>query len=219
MNQTRFAVVVVNCLLAACGWAEAPGETAVRAPEPILGLPCENCEEVFNGLPSSLASSARIAPAGEPGEPLRVEGTVTDSKGRPAAGIVVYAYHTDAGGVYPRDAGAEGRRASRHGRLRGWAKTDGAGRYRFDTIRPASYPNGRLPQHIHMHVIEPGRGTYWIDDVVFDDDPYLTAAERGRAPGRGGSGVTEPRRDAGGTWLVVRDIRLGAQIPGYPAVE
>lgn len=219
MNRTRFAVVVVSCLVAACGWAEAPGGTALRAQEPILGLPCEGCEEVFNGLPSSLASSARITPPGEPGEALRVDGTVTDSKGRPAAGVIVYAYQTDAGGVYPRDAGTAGRRASRHGTLRAWAKTDEAGRYRFDTIRPGSYPNSRIPQHIHMHVIEPGRGTYWIADVVFDDDPYLTAAERGRAPERGGKGLTVPRRDAGGTWLVVRDIRLGEKVPGYEAGE
>lgn len=219
MNRTRFAGIVVSCLLAACGWAEAPGGAAARVPEPILGPPCEGCAEVFNGLPASLASSARIAPPGEPGEPLRLEGTVTDVKGRPAAGVIVYAYQTDAGGVYPRDPGSDGRSASRHGRLRAWAKTDEAGRYRFDTIRPGSYPNSRIPQHIHMHVIEPGRGTYWIADVVFDDDPHLTTAERGRTPERGGKGLTVPRRDAGGTWLVVRDIRLGEQVPGYPAVE
>lgn len=218
MNRFRWAVVVASCLLAACGWAEAPGAPAARAQEPIVGLPCEGCEEVFNGLPASLGSSVRIAPVGEPGETLRLEGTVIDAQGRPAPGVIVYAYHTDAGGLYPRDPGAEGRGSSRHGRLRAWVRTDASGRYRFDTIRPASYPNSAIPQHVHMHVIEVGRATYWIADVVFDDDPHLTPSERSKASERGGNGLTVPRRDASGSWLVVRDIRLGEKVPGYPAV-
>lgn len=149
------------------------GATAARgAPEPVLGGPCEGCEWVFTGMPADLASRSRIAPAGEPGEALRIEGTVRTRRGRPAPGIVVYAYQTDARGHYPEGGG------TRHGRLRGWARTDSLGRYAFDTIRPAGYPGTSLPQHVHLHVIEPGRGTYWIDDLVFTDDPRLTPAQR-----------------------------------------
>ena len=66
------------------------------------------------------------------------------------------------------------------------------GRYTFETVRPGSYPNSRNPQHIHMHVIEPGRCTYWIDDVLFTDDPLLNDAERNRREPRGGLGVATP---------------------------
>ena len=187
-----------------------------RAREPIVGGPCEGCEAVFQDRPTVLSPQARIAPPDEPGEPLVLSGRVVDRAGRPAAGIIVYAYHTDRRGIYPRASGLRGA-AARHGALRGWAMTDAAGRYRFETIRPGSYPGRDVPQHIHMHVIEPGRATYYIDDVMFADDPKLTAVQRRLlVSGRGGGGVAMPSRTAG-TWHIVRGIVLGANIPGDSA--
>jgi len=34
--------------------------------------------------------------------------------------------------------------------------------------------------------------------------------------GRGGSGLVAPRKDNDNTWVVERDILLGANVPGYP---
>ena len=158
----------------------------------------------------------RIAPRGEPGEPMRIEGKVVHRDGTAAAGTIVYAYHTNAKGIYPRNERSRGQAAYRHGMLRGWAKAGEDGRYRFDTVRPAGYPTSNIPQHIHMHVIEPGRCTYYIDDIVFEDDPRLTPDKRDQdTRGRGGTGVVRPRRDEGGIWLVERDIILGEEILGY----
>lgn len=183
--------------------------------EPVVGLPCEGCEAVFEGMPSSPPTSARIAPPGEPGEPMRIEGVARDRAGKPAPGIVVYAYQTDAKGIYP-PARTSNAYANRHGLLRGWAKTDTNGRYRFDTIRPAGYPNSNIQQHVHMHIIEPGCCTYYIDEMVFTDDPRLTPeVRRNVSEGRGGNGVVTPKKDASGTWIVTRDIVLGERIPGY----
>lgn len=179
------------------------------AREPVIGGPCDGCELVFVGMPAQPGSSARIAPAGQQGEPLVLDGTVRKADGVSARGIIVYSYQTDAGGVYPQSA-------TRHGKLRGWARTDAKGHYRFDTIRPGAYPTHDNPQHIHMHVIEPGKGTYYIDDVVFHDDPLLSAEQRQRMRrGRGGYGDSRPQRDARGVWHVRRDIVLGKDIPGY----
>ena len=169
MVRSNAAVLAALFLLGSCAQPEA----ATLAREPVVGLPCEGCEEVFEGLPATLASSARIAPPDEPGQPLRIEGTVRDRSGRPAAGVIVYAYHTDSRGIYP-ERGA----ARPHGRLRGWAKTEAKGRYRFDTIRPAGYSDTDIPQHVHMHVIEVGRCTYYIDDILFEDDPRLTPEQK-----------------------------------------
>ena len=177
--------------------------------EPTLGGACEGCDWVYDGLPANLPAVSRIAPARQAGAPMVLEGVVTSLRGAPAGNVIVYAYHTDQGGIYP--AGA-----NRHGSLRGWAKTDASGHYRFDTIRPGAYPGRTVPEHVHMHVIEPGVGTYYIDNLEFEDDPLnrpLNDDRRGEA--RGGSGLMLPVRRSG-TWQARRDIVLGRNIPGYP---
>ena len=187
----------------------------VAGGERIVGLPCEGCEGVFQGLPARLAASARIAPAAEPGEPLVLTGVVKDRAGAPQPGVVVYAYHTDPGGVYPSDRRLSGA-AARHGRLRGWTRTDAAGRYTFQTIRPGGYPGEAVPQHIHMHVIEPGRCTYYLGDVLFADDPRLTPALRAKeTDAHGGSGLVQPQGGARVGWKATRNITLGRDVPGY----
>jgi hypothetical protein len=71
---------------------------------------------------SSLSWQARIAPAGEAGEPLVISGQVFDPSGLAAVpNIVVYAYHTDMKGLYTPSG------AARPPRLRGWARTDAEG--------------------------------------------------------------------------------------------
>jgi protocatechuate 3,4-dioxygenase beta subunit len=216
LARTIWIAFAAACLLAGAAFA---GGSATEH-EPVVGGPCEGCEAVFQGLPEDLSSVARIAPRDEPGEPMRIEGRVTRADGAPAAGVIVYAYHTDIHGVYPRDERLRGQAAYRHGTLRGWARTDDEGRYRFDTVRPGAYPDSDTPQHVHMHVIEPGLCTYYIDSIVFDDDPRLTADMRSQYDsGRGGPGLVTPRRDEDGTWRVERDIVLGEGIPGYPGAE
>jgi protocatechuate 3,4-dioxygenase beta subunit len=212
----RMTALACGALLLMAVGARAQETAAARSREPIVGLPCEGCEAVFQGLPDSLSSAARIAPSNEPGEPLRIEGTVYDGSGRVVPGVIIYAYHTDARGIYPPDERFAGLFAYRHGRLRGWAKTDDRGRYRFDTIRPASYPERNTPAHIHMHVIEASRCTYYIESIQFDDDPLLSPDDRAAArEGRGGSGLVRPERDANDVWVVTRDILLGERVPGY----
>lgn len=179
---------------------------------PVVGLPCDGCELALDGLPGTRAASVRLATKDEPGEPLRLSGVVTDTQGRPQAGIILYAHQTDAAGIYPRTAPPH-----RHGRLRAWAQTDASGRYTFETVRPGAYPGGAEPQHIHMHVIEPGCALYYIDDVRFVDDPGLVGADRRRSDdARGGSGLVQPAK-VGGIWQGRRDIVLGKGVNGYPA--
>jgi protocatechuate 3,4-dioxygenase beta subunit len=121
--------------------------------------------------------------------------------------VVVYAYHTNAAGVYPT-RGNETGWGRRHGYLRGWIVTDSSGQYRFETVRPGAYPGREDPAHIHMTVKEPGRREYWIDEVVFEDDPRVTARYRAAQGNRGGSGIIRLHRDGTGTWAGRRDIIL-----------
>jgi len=217
LNQLAGVVAGLIVLTSAseCAGAQTPSRS--RAREPIIGLPCEGCEAVFEGLPATIETDARIGRQDEPGQPLRIAGTVFDPTGDSASGVIVYAYHTNSRGTYPPDDRYGGLAAYHHGLLRGWAVTDAEGRYSFATIRPAGYPDSDLPAHVHMHVIEVGRCTYYIDDILFEDDPRLTKEKKAALIlGRGGSGLVAPQTDSAGTWVVWRDIHLGKNIPGYP---
>jgi hypothetical protein len=193
-------------MVASAALALRPALAAARYA--VLGGPCEGCDWVFDDMPAALSSQARIAPVGQAGSPMTLQGTVTTQRGAAAAGVIVYAYHTDNTGIYPAAR-------NRHGTLRGWAISDARGHYRFDSIRPAAYPGRQVAEHVHMHVIEPGVGTYYIDNLLFEDDQLLTAADR-RSAGRGGPGLAMPRSQQG-VWHIRRDIVLGRNILGHPA--
>jgi hypothetical protein len=64
----------------------------MATPDPIVG-PCRGCQGPYEGMPTMLSSRARIAPPGEPGEPLVVTGRVFGQDGKPRSNVVVYAYH------------------------------------------------------------------------------------------------------------------------------
>src|SRR5258708_2980480 len=94
--------------------------------------------------PARVSSVERVAPATEPGIPLTVHGTLVDPAGKPAAGVEILAYHTDVKGLYSEPGAAD------PWRLKGWVVTDAQGRFELRTIRPAPYPGGQIPAHIHL---------------------------------------------------------------------
>lgn len=155
---------------------------------------------------STLTWQARIAPAGEPGEPLVVTGQVFDPSGqKPVAGVVVYAYHTDAQGYYRRD----GDPWHDPPRLRGWARTDAQGRFRFRTIRPAPYPGRSIPAHIHFHLWGAGYPKQWTPELQFQGDRYLTAEDLARSAALGRFANIQPlTRGPDGAWHVGISFRL-----------
>jgi hypothetical protein len=180
-----------------------------------------DCYSPYDEMPEKLTSRSRIAPVGEPGVPLVLTGLAIGADGKPQPGVIVYAYHTDEHGIYPESNPKRRGYSNAHGRLRGWAITDARGRYTFDTIRPAGYPSANPrtgePQHIHMHIVEPGCTTYWIDELLFSDDIRLTPDLRERIiRGYGGNSVGTPKKEGKG-WKVERDIQLGEKIQNYPA--
>ena len=189
-----------------------------RSPAPpsaaAVGGGCDGCEGIYEGIPERLSWQTEIAPASELGERLEMSGRILRADGRtPAAGVILYVYHTDATGHYSPAPNAPGN-ARRHGHLRGWVKTDEAGEYKFTTIRPAPYPSRDNPAHIHPIIKEPDKNEYYIDEYVFDDDPLLTPQKRAALENRGGSGIVRLTR-SGGAWAGRRDITLGLNVPGY----
>ena len=166
---------------------------------------CEWCGAAE--APKNVSSSVVIAGNNEPGERLVLTGRVLHRDGRtPAPNVILYAYHTNAAGIYPK-RGNETGNARRHGYLRGWLRTDGQGRYRIETIRPGTYPSRVDPAHVHVVVGAPEGEEQYVDDFVFADDPLVDDRYRGRVRNRGGSGiVTLTKR--GGVWHGSRDIVL-----------
>ncbi|HKP13817.1 MAG TPA: intradiol ring-cleavage dioxygenase [Blastocatellia bacterium] len=181
----------------------------------VVGGGCDGCGGIYEGLPASLSWETRIAPPSEPGEPLEVSGVIYRADGRtPAPGVILYVYHTDAGGHYSPAPDQTGT-ARRHGHLRGWMRTNPRGEYRFRSIRPAPYPNRDIPAHIHPIIKEPDKNEYYLDEYWFDDDPLITADKRAKMEKRGGLGIIHLSKNDKGVWVGRRDIVLGLNIPDY----
>lgn len=166
------------------------------------GAPCGSCI-----APAQLSWKTLITSKDEPGEPLDISGTIYQSDGIiPAAGFVLFVYHTDATGYYNKDDDAS------HPRLRGWMQTGADGRYEFRTIKPAPYPHRTTPAHIHAHVYGPGYSERSIADYWFAGDRFITAEAREKAIHDGDDApvVVALERDKEGVLRGVRDIRLKA---------
>lgn len=192
------------------------GQTKLKSgsQEKLVGGGCEGCEAIFEFGEKILASFDTL-PGFESSEPkLKLTGTVFKRDGKtPANDVILYIYHTDRTGIYPKN-GNESGWARRHGFIRGWIKTDQSGQYTFYTFRPAAYPDGTEPEHIHLTVKESDKNEYYLDEFVFDDDPILTDEKRKPFENRGGSGIGKPKQE-NAILTFRRDIILGLNIPEY----
>lgn len=205
-------IIIMLALLVSC-----QGQSAMvkRESDKPVGGGCEDCDLMYVGMPPVLDAVDTSAGWAEQGERLVVSGRVFQRDGRtPAADIVLYYWQTDSKGVYSPSA-AIPNGSTRHGHIRGWVKTDSEGRYKIFTIMPAPYPGARIPAHIHVVVKEPGLGEYYVDDLVFDDDPFLVGEERKKLQYRGGSGILRMKKE-NSIWTGERNVILGLHIPGHP---
>jgi len=133
--------------------------------------------DVPDVAPEHAASKGDVAPPAEPGPRLVITGRVLDASSRaPVPGASLYIYQTDRTGYYTSD----GRNDNRNPRLRVHLRASESGEYEARTIRPAPYPRGGVPAHIHFVVQAPGYARR-VFEIVFDDDPLVTAQIRDRA--------------------------------------
>lgn len=180
------------------------------------GGSCESCEILFVDMPKTIPSVVTGPGWFEPGQKLILSGTIFQPDGKtPAVGVVLYYWQASHKGVY-EPSKSQKKESSKHGKLRGWIKTDSLGGYQLRTIRPGSYPGSAIPAHIHLLVLEPAiDGPYFIDDILFSDDPFLDQTVKKYPPeNRGGSGVLTTTIEDG-IQFCKRDIVLGLNIPGY----
>jgi catechol 1,2-dioxygenase len=108
-----------------------------------------------------------LAPPNEPGERLRVRGTIygPDCK-TPLRKALLDVWQADAKGNYHGENEAY--------RLRGQILTNDRGEYEFDTVKPGSYGDARgmRPAHIHFTISNPGHEPL-TTQLYFKGDPYL----------------------------------------------
>jgi protocatechuate 3,4-dioxygenase beta subunit len=146
-----------------------------------------------------------ITSENEPGEPMLVTGTVYAADGKtPMPGVEVYVYHTDNEGYYRKGANS-----SSNPRLKGTMITNAEGKYEYRSIKPAPYPGGRIPAHVHYVITAKGREKQYAE-LQFEGDRWL--------PNHGK--LTEEQRkdtfaevrpfvkDEQGVWRVVKDLTI-----------
>lgn len=192
---------------------------AIAQAQNLVGGPFENSKFMFIGMPEHIDSRDTTQGWFSSGQKLMITGTVLKLDGiTPAPNVIVYYYHTDTKGYYANRKSLDPR-AKRHGYLRGWVKSDEQGKYAIHTVRPAAYPNGSEPAHIHPAVLEPDiNNPYYLDAFIFDDTLILTAEKRDAMTNRGGSGILRIL-ESGDVQVAEHNIILGLNIPNYPKEE
>ena len=180
-----------------------------------VGGACEGCDAIYEHEHEVLNAIDTLAGFKDAVLKVKLSGIIYQKDGKtPAKDVVLYAYQTNEKGIYPKNDDSKGWER-RHGYIRGWVKTDDTGKYTFYTLRPASYPNTSIEQHIHMIIKEPDKSAYFIDDVTFADDPNLSARTKNRQHPKGGKGIVTLKKE-NGYLIAKRNIILGKNITDYP---
>ncbi|MFV8225143.1 intradiol ring-cleavage dioxygenase [Christiangramia aquimixticola] len=179
----------------------------------LVGGPCEGCEAIFDYGQQKLNSIDTLPGFESAVNKLKVSGTIYKSDGKtPAPNIILYLYQTNAEGLYAPAKGAEGW-ARRHGKIRGWLKTGADGKYAFYTHIPGNYPGSEFAAHIHPTILEPDGKYYYIQDYLFENDPYVEQGLR-ENPRGGTDGVLRLKKE-NGILVGKRDLILSKNISPY----
>jgi protocatechuate 3,4-dioxygenase beta subunit len=154
--------------------------------------------------PANVSSKTILSKDSDTGDKMIISGTVFEPDGKtPAPNVLIYLYHTDIYGYYGRNG------EHRHGRYRGWMLTDSQGRYEFQTIKPAPYPENRFAAHIHTTITTKNLKEDWIDSYLFEGDALISARERQDAGKKGGfNPIVQLEKGVNGIWTAKRDIQL-----------
>lgn len=215
MRNLPLAFLLLSIVFSLCACSGRQIKTNNPPPKVIVGGGCDGCELMYLGMPLQITSTDTSAGWNEAGTRLVINGTVVKRDGQtPAPDVVIYYWQTDNTGLYA-PAPAQDERTKRHGHIRSWVKTDNNGRFKICTIRPAPYPRETMPAHIHLSIKEPAYNEYYVDELVFDNDGFLTPYKRSQLGNRGGSGILTTVVRDGIQWADYK-MTLGLNIPGYP---
>ena len=154
-----------------------------------------------------IGSKIKMVADSEPGERMVISGTIYLPDGKtPAKNAILSVWHTNSKGFYIAGGGGAG---EEHPRIHGRMKTGPDGKYEFQTIRPAPYPDNSAPAHIHGHISAPNFPEYPII-YYFEGDKLITEQNRSELNNhRGGTAsIIRLNKDKNGTLIGHRDIIL-----------
>ncbi len=193
-----------------------PADKTRVSPDTIVGGGCEGCELMYVGMPREILPVHTSSGWTKGKQPLMITGTVFQRDGKtPAAGVIIYYWHTDDQGLYAPTASTP-KAAIQHGHLRGWVKSDPQGHYTIRTSRPAHYPDAAIPAHIHLSIREPDVPDAYFADLYFDDDPkYLQHRKKYGKADRAGTELLRVLLQ-GKVQIAEHHIICGLNIPHYP---
>lgn len=159
----------------------------------------------------SQGAHLRIAAAEEPGQPILLRGILLDAQQKPVPGVLILAFHADAGGNYTRTKPMD----EPHSRLFGFLRSDESGRFELRTVYPGYYPERQdvegperfVPAHIHLQI------TTWDGEVtnlqlVFGDDPRLAHETWREWAAKAGHPIARVREVEDGSLLAEAVIQL-----------
>lgn len=214
-------LILLVSTLTSCSGQTKPGRQAPKSSKAgngqIVGGGCEGCDLMYIGMPENILSEHVSSGWNEGNQKLILTGKVFQLDGKtPAPDVIIYYWHTDEKGLYSSDAKTP-EKATVHGKLRGWVKSDKNGNYRIKTSRPAAYPTQDIPQHIHLSIKEPDIDNEYFADLYFDDDPlYLNHKKKYGKADRAGTEILRVLLD-GNIQVAEHDIIMGLNIPDHPA--
>ena len=150
-------------------------------------------------------STITMVSADEPGARLVLGLRIVDeTSGEALAGAVVQLVHVDLRGYYAADV------KTWNPRLFGLARTNRLGQVEVHTIRPGHYASeyeaDDQPAHIHYNIEALGYRPFG-GEILFDDDPRMTAGQRAEAH-KNGFPIAVVRKDAGAVWRGTATIEL-----------
>ena len=177
MGKILYLCLIGLCLsFSACNQAKNKTDSASNQVTTLESTNQDDCNWCGTSeAPDNVSWKTVISSKSKTGERLIISGTVYLPDGKtPAKDIIIYVYHTNIKGVYPKKGNEKGN-GQYHGYLRGWMKTDSNGKYEFESIRPAPYDShGGEPAHIHYNIQGPDFPEYWLTALWFSDDSRVT---------------------------------------------
>lgn len=132
--------------------------------------------EQYNFTQMSSIAGGEIADEDEPGEHVKLVGTIYDGKGVPVSDALVEIWQPDAQGRFAHPTDGRQKNTPFTGFGRYGTRTDPKNRFIFTTVKPGASVEGEAP-HINMIIMMRGLLSHAYTRVYFSDEAAANATD------------------------------------------